>query len=259
MSKYIHYSGRLYRQAADPKVDIEFQKLAEAVVKALNAHVFGRSVEDLIRAGLLYEASDPGVYTVGSDLWRFVDEAPYRLTIQFFDKAVWEVPAEGYMSNLGGRKAIIGLPWVGRDKRDPDSKPFVIKPSRTQIGYLVHELIHFYDLQRWKGGEGIGYRKLQDPQKDPASYYNDPGEFNAYFQMTAAEIRQDAEDWFRKEEEADWPDLWAFIDWGTFASFKQKVLPEFSSGFRKHMNAKYQRKFDKRLYQLWTELRNQYR
>ena len=93
---------------------------------------------------------------------------------------------------------------------------------------VMHEIIHFLDYQR------TGSIKSKE-------YYNSPAEFNAYYQETVEDIKED----FEKGR----------LKINNFEDFVKKVKKNyFDKDFINNLNKKYERKLDKRLYQLYSSI-----
>lgn len=107
---------------------------------------------------------------------------------------------------------------------------------------LVHEFIHYLDWHRYKNNQ---YSPAKNPSyKDNRfGYYNNPAEFNAYFEQASEYILN---------VYVDDPVLsQIFVRFGTFEKFKKWALEIFDPDFYNSLNSVYMRKFDKRLYQLY--------
>lgn len=107
---------------------------------------------------------------------------------------------------------------------------------------IVHEFIHYLDWKRYKNtGYTVAKNKAYHTK---TGYYNNPAEFNAYFQQTAEYIMRTYID--------DPSYLWLLDDkLATFNTFKKWIIEVFDSAFIKNLNPEYQKKFDKRLYQVY--------
>lgn len=259
---FLRIGEYVYRIAADPKRDIKFQQQAEEIVDLLDRHVFGLEVRKLMRQGLMDYATDQdGVVIKGSfdvDVGRFTKAISYKkLVIRFIDRDTWNEQGVGYFEE--GKPSIIGLPWIVRAKGNQGVKLFVTNPNEEQTSDLIHEIIHFFDMQRRKGkGVDVSYRE-DAPLEDPEKYYNDPMEFNAFFQTAASIIRQTAEEDLADLEGDELEEQWVdWLGWDSFEGFSIGAEQVFDQDFLNHLNPKYKRKLDKRLYQLWVELREQY-
>ena len=105
---------------------------------------------------------------------------------------------------------------------------------------VVHEMIHYLDPGFEKAK---GHTLSAQTSVDKKSYYNDPGEWNAFWQAGAHKFHQSYRD-------RDSRDMWTWGESGV-RTFKKLSLDFWDSEFLANMNSKTERKFDKRLYQLW--------
>jgi hypothetical protein len=120
---------------------------------------------------------------------------------------------------------------------------------------IIHEVVHLLDPGR---RAGVGGAHALD-RGGEAAYYNEPSEWNAYWQEGAAALE-------RMLHQATAPGLspkaaaqmrdWFFGD-GSLKALLARVERFWDVGFLDAMDAETRRRFDKRLAALWAELRGQ--
>lgn len=108
---------------------------------------------------------------------------------------------------------------------------------------IIHEFIHYLDQKRKK--DQTFTRTSAKHSKD---YYNDPHEFNAWYQADIDEF-MDEFDYY--------PHIRMKIKKMSFKEFRQYMEnQQLTSDFVKNLNRKYKRKLDKRLYQLYRDIQH---
>lgn len=132
--------------------------------------------------------------------------------------------------------------------------------SRLDRKLFIHEFIHYLDTKyRYNGitKKSVG--------KNIKNYYNDPGEYNAHYQEEAGVIRKFFKDdkyytGIKKWSKVLMNDVDLSFDEAKnipFPVFKNKIIKWFSKDWIDNMNDKYKRKFNKRLYNLYTTIKNE--
>lgn len=128
--------------------------------------------------------------------------------------------------------------------------------SRIPKETVVHEIAHFLDkgLRKVVGSSGGA------DKGDFGSYYNNPSEWNAYWQEGASRLEDVLDgliEMSKRTSKAQ--DLKVKMFGRSLAEFSRKVREGsfWNKDFLKHMNTKTERKFDKRLAQLWSVLKDQ--
>lgn len=128
-----------------------------------------------------------------------------------------------------------------------------VKSIRANFSFyrseLVHELIHFFDKQRLKGEKRSSVSVLSN--NGLAGYFNDPAEFNAFYQQELEEVKA------------------VLLKYGKYPKFIESTAIDTVQGFikwmKEHMNSHYikhltpqnMRKVDKRLAGLYVEWKKQ--
>jgi len=132
---------------------------------------------------------------------------------------------------------------------DIDNKK--VLDTNTWQGTTVHEIVHYLDSQRIR---------LKSPRYSPKSgefhaakkmkkYFNDPIEFNAYYQEGVSWIDRNVKRYSNASKE------WlAQVSWDGFYSYYVKEHSFFRANFLKNMNTKYRRKFLQRFHMYYKEL-----
>lgn len=117
--------------------------------------------------------------------------------------------------------------------------------TRFDIFTFVHEFIHYKDAKR---GSGMKPTAAASVGRDWDTYYNDPGEFNAYFQELATSLdglyKPDSA--LMTSERRD-----DYLTWDKFLEVAMKI-----GGWHQHYKPKYRKKFLKRLRALYDHLRD---
>lgn len=217
--------------------DRGFRADAERFFDALNA--FFKSKERTGKAG------DPVKYKKGKGLVvKSADVLPGSIP---FDVVLEEFSlggAEGAAGIVDGKLVLIvyALPPKFAYPRDLKKAASILEDFREVV---VHEMVHILDRQRMSGNV-----KATSPSSDgKASYYNSPGEWNAYWQAGASELERHLGAVARGEEKS--------LGLKTVDDIKRQARKFWKEGFLRNMDAKVQRKFDKRLAALWTAMKDQ--
>jgi len=111
---------------------------------------------------------------------------------------------------------------------------------------LVHEFIHILDQGRAKE---YTPSVNADGSITPEDYYNSPFEFNAYYQDGLVEL-DDTLKLIKKKMKSFYDEKMASWD-----AFKPFAINKFDSSFRENLNTVYNKKFLKRLFQFYQEVR----
>lgn len=119
---------------------------------------------------------------------------------------------------------------------------------------VVHEVIHLLDPGRRSGHGGAHAMK----RGGMAAYYNEPSEWNAYWQEGAAQLER----LLHKMSTPGRPEARSkafdhFFGDGSLRALQDRVGRFWDPDFLEAMDPTTRRKFDKRLATLWTELRAQ--
>ncbi len=127
--------------------------------------------------------------------------------------------------------------------------------TRLKKDTMVHELIHFFDWRRHKARGKYGEKK-QSP--GGADYYNEPAEFNAYYQEGARGVESMAK---AQRNTSAWPRVVKIFFGGgrDFQSFANAVSGRFfDKGWVENMTPDTRRRFLKRLAGLHEYLTDKY-
>jgi hypothetical protein len=143
--------------------------------------------------------------------------------------------------------------------------PFDPKYLKTRIdtGVFLHEFVHYLDNKRGKGfilkRDDTSERQLG---RGDADYYNDPGEFNAYYQEAARSVDAILKSAVRPERSAAANQKMLDVFVGGMKSaqaFTKAMLDRHvDKHFAQSLNPKYKRKLLIRLAGLYTHLKNKY-
>jgi hypothetical protein len=138
-------------------------------------------------------------------------------------------------------------------------KPYDFKHADTRLNKqtFVHEYIHYLDACRRKD-------KLESPEvkrnlplpdldiSDEAyNYFNDPAEMNSYYQEAAISIKNV----LNKIKEFNPERFFSIMQ--NFISFKEDIVYFFKEDWIKNLSPENSRKFNKRLYNLYVNLKEE--
>ena len=123
----------------------------------------------------------------------------------------------------------------------------------------IHELTHYADRKRQQskmpdGGLTGKFYSGTKIERSKEEYFNDPLEFNAYFQEGALKIFNHI---FSGDETAFFLDDMEWCMY-SFDRFKKSFKDYFSFSFREHLNPEYKKKFERRLYKLWEHIKAEF-
>jgi len=159
-----------------------------------------------------------------------------------------------------GSKGVAG--GYGKNKKKQDvillpvlKGPFDVTYLNTRMGgskkVFVHEFIHYLDDRRTKTEKGVGVAsKHKGKTISDKEYYNNPKEFNAFYQEGSNEI----EEFFTSPRIS----LWAKtqIMGKNFDQFMKNTGKFFADGYVESLNSKNRKKFLQRLYGLYESLKD---
>lgn len=145
--------------------------------------------------------------------------------------------------------------WVDDGRYGKELPPKkLIKLTNNQKEILIHELIHIFDYIR--GGAGIeksasSAKKLSSG--DVFGYYNDPKEFNAYFQEGLSNLMSAFNAALKRPDAAEF--LFSMLGY-TYYDFSLYLQynPYWRKEFIENMNDVTRKKFKSRLFQLYGGL-----
>lgn len=124
--------------------------------------------------------------------------------------------------------------------------------TRFRKDVFIHEFIHYLDTFRDKGkktGSADKFRSGGDSE-----YYNDESEFNAFYQEGLASLIGIFDGFVDMKIDHL---LDRYFD-GDFKQFKKHAISFFNQDFVSELNNKNEKKFLKRLYQSYTDLKKKY-
>lgn len=150
----------------------------------------------------------------------------------------------GYVKNRGKDVIVLGNVLKG-----PYDVTYADTRMSTQKDAFVHEYVHVQDTKRYgdrskEKSSGEKYR-----EKDLKGYYNSPEEFNAHYQ----EIASNAEASFKflnKYGKAN-------SIMSSYDTFKKHSLSKVTTEFYSYLDSSNKRKLDKRLAQLYQDLKRE--
>ena len=168
-------------------------------------------------------------------------------------------------NEMFGKNVKAALGYGERTKRPTIVLPFLIGPfdlkyieTRINKDSLIHELIHYFDGIRSKGKDTRNSASYFD-SGEHSDYFNDPGEFNAYYQEGAGVIER----MVRNAKGGGFLGrlFKMFGSWDDFDVFYKVVSKNksfFDQDWVDNMNNKMKRKFKKRLYGFFIYLKDKY-
>ncbi len=176
--------------------------------------------------------------------WNFKNIVGFDVCLLFYDKV------EGIFCakvDIDGKKDVPSI-FVGPDEYDVD---YINSPIRFWIefkDYLIHELIHINDFKEIKV-------VIPSDSKSP-DYFTNPHEFNAYFVQISTVFFNSIKS-IKEINPGNDSKLKAFLGNDhkefikTFWDYVYKKYPKLKSS----LNDKYKFKWNKRIYQLYDELK----
>jgi hypothetical protein len=126
--------------------------------------------------------------------------------------------------------------------------------TRLKKDTVIHEVIHLLDAGTGKSGiTKYGKMGSGSTNFDPGVYFNEPGEWNAYWQEGAADFeRMTNHDLVRKNPNA----FEHFFGDGSLKQALERVDKFWDKEFIKNMNTTTRRKFEKRFAELWEKAKD---
>lgn len=194
---------------------------------------------------------------------------PYRDGFQINAGDFWRNPrASKLVVMLTPKKGALGGGLGKAGSFDVLIFPILLAPgslkhagTRLVKDYVVHEMIHYLDPGQGKGGGTKTYRVKggQEGDVDPSKYFNDPGEWNAFWQEGAAMyermLRGYGLDGERRMNNPKFVKV--FVGNGSLRQARERVHLFWDKSFLKYMNKRTERKFDKRFAELWRQLKKE--
>lgn len=181
--------------------------------------------------------SDGGFLVYAMQFWRH--PLARKLAVVFTPRPKMGVVKSG-IGTAGSMKVLVFPVMMGPgDRRYLD--------TRLNKDIVVHEMVHCMDPGF---GKARGSAKRFDAG-NAAGYYNTPGEWNAYWQEGAAKFeRLLSNDGMRSPQAFK-----TFFGDGSLEEIGKRVKHFWEPNFIESMSTKTSRKFDKRLAQLWKEMK----
>lgn len=177
------------------------------------------------------------------------------------DKGEGQLGAGGYVNKnrSTGRYELA----LGPDLWGEYDLPF--KDAKDARGYFgkdtfIHELTHYFDIQRWKGEgpfkdeekEETEEERGGDIEQDSPEYYNNSLEFNAFFQSGAENLNSYFEEMMKRRASMRNTRIRFFAL--PFEKFAKSAVGWFRNSWIQHLNKRNQRAFLKRLYNLYKPM-----
>lgn len=255
LTEQVH--GLAMLMEADPKRDAAYRKEAVAFLKKLRRELHDQGfIDDLM------DMAQPkrGGYALPAD---WIDKRYRGLLIMLVPKtmqpssnAPGRVVAGGFGSMSNWK--VIQLPVL----KAPMDLGYV--STRIDTGVFVHEFIHYLDNER--GGGFLLNPKTKGSKEHlkgggESSYYNDPGEFNAYYQEGARSVEavvRSAMDMRRSSVGRQKVINSMLGGMKSAQSFSRAALKRFNQDFVGNLNPKYRKKLMARLAGLYSHLKKTY-
>ena len=220
---------------ANPQRDYEYRKEAQVI--------YNKTINDLKKNFLYFEKRKDLSNTDEIHLLNFGDKFPQYKDLEI---CVGKKGAGAYFSKRKNKYIIYFDIWN-------EAKNSFLDEHKIKE-FFIHEFIHYLDQKRSKESSIKNTSKFWGDQQYE-KYFNDPSEFNAYFQSGSKKI----EDFFDRDKR--YIKLWYLIE--NYHKFEDFILQHYreyfyGEGFLENINEKYKRKFLQRLYQLWIFLKNKY-
>jgi hypothetical protein len=216
--------------------DKEFRDRAMRFYEALRAWI--DVPVEVLRQRLAWYNQDPPMFRL--EARKFFPEEGFETLVIVFTPSDGRVRAS--MGMVGG-KPLLRLAAL------PDDGDLANLADRVQRETVVHEIVHMFDQGR--AGKRIGASSDARKKYGLSAYYNNPREWNAFWQAGADAAEQAARTVPGKTKDYYFGD-------GTLRSFMAVAAERFwNTSFLDARDAKTQRKFDKRMADLWANLRDQ--
>lgn len=255
------FQGAVYKQAARVKPDTEAQRYAAELYEKLIRIISTKSGVAKMRPfpqERLRRKMERGMVIPGHILDPILDDIDI-VVVHRPDKGEGHLGAGGYinLNRATGRYEMV----LGPDLWGEYELPF--KDAQDARGYFdydtfTHELTHYFDIKRWKGGSPFKDEETEESEEDSgggdldADYYNNSLEFNAFFQAGAHRLNSYFEWVLRKRASLRNRDLRLFAL--PFEEFAQRAIGWFRSEWIRLLNKRNQRAFLKRLYNMYIPM-----
>jgi len=250
----IRYKGHMYREAADPQRDRAFRQEAAEAYKKLESFITNprRTWDDIFTASY-----HEFVIRMGK-----VDPRYEGLRLGFERKEPGKSAGFYSPSQNAIVLRVITQDWLDKYVLDGRSRTFkydyLLKLSWRS--YFIHEFIHYLDSQRRKGPYKKKDKKEQGVEKtleEYTEYFSSPEEFNAWYQQKMESSEKFLRTMHGVNADTVWDDY--FKDWPTFKEYLEDMefLEAPTPWPTKLLTQTYQRKLDKRLYQFYSELKQE--
>jgi len=243
--------------AEDAASDIRYASLAHKMAKAFAEWLYEKSgygipISDQMEKdkSIMHIPDFNGYNLLGTTA---VDLGfPFENIYLFIGERGKEETADGYLltGKVGDKKILMPMVFVDFE---PLGQPEISLTNRnglfqrSQMETMAHEIIHAFDYIR-----GANKANVKDPETDGyPTYYNSPLEFNAFFQMSLpAVLKYIKDEWFYFGVSGNF-DKVETDKIISYPEFHKQIIDKFDSHFLEHLDDKYKRKFEKRLYQIY--------
>ena len=188
----------------------------------------------------LVPRSDGGFSVHAMNFWRSPDARNFGV--------VWFPKRGSVNGGIGkaGRHDVLVL----YNLKGPGDKTAIDTRTSSMRDVIIHEMAHYLDPG---AGKGVETAKLRDMGKLSAQkYYNDPSEWNAFWQEGAAKFERMLVN--RMKDHPKYRDM--FFGDGSLRAILDRVHKFWEPTYLHNMRRRTRRRFDKRLYQLWQAARD---
>jgi hypothetical protein len=248
---------------ADAKRDAATTKKVNAFANKVIKHLKSKKVGQTLK----YEANVPGIGSDALHFWLPFNKGDFA-RVRFYLAPVSATYGGTYHSRGVGKMQPIVLYILPTDvdlrdyqAEDPLTGLYSQNSRKLKVpGWakdtLVHELIHFLDFDRGPGLHGKKGSSQHMGTEKQGLYYNDPVEFNAYYQQgqnvvqkalrkLLSDLRKGKDQMMGEQVGRNYN---GFIKW-VYGSWRPKWIT--------NLDGKFLRKFKKRLYALYQHIRPQ--
>jgi len=235
---------RTYLSEATYQRDVKVRKTAEEFYKALVKFLRNRSDE------LVPRKTEGGYSVHAMEFWKHPKARNFGVIFIPQKEKLHGFEMAGGLGKAGNIDVLLFPIMMG-----PYDKRHLV--TRLDRNFVVHEMIHFLDPAYGKTGDIRRYHR-GDKTLDTKKYYNEPGEWNAFWQEGAAKAERFLRTNLLKVQERHRKKMReTYFGDGSLKAVRDRVKKFWDANFLENMSKKTARKFDKRLARLWKQWKDE--